>query len=88
LETPEAIPEATDRIITVVLRIKKPEEASAIWDRHMDFKLLNGCIVQAIGNDDVFKELEKVEDKLYIAEEILENELLIEQYEERTKTGE
>lgn len=59
------------RVITVVLAIADDEAAKVIWESHRDNKLLNGCLVTAIANDDALEEVEHYETKLDKAMELL-----------------
>lgn len=62
----------SDRIITVVLKIKEPEKAESIWKCHINNELLSGCEVDAIANGNLINKIDELEDELIEKDKELE----------------
>lgn len=64
--------ENKNRVLTLLIEIKNPDEAKWIWDSHSQGER-NGIVVNGICNGDMFEERDKLEEENNQLEEKLNN---------------
>ena len=57
-----------NRVLTLVVEIKDPEQAKAIWDTHLKGELLSGFRVNKISDGDACLRVEELEFEILLKE--------------------